>query len=1189
MRNGGEGFVSSSAIKLDTGASILFVGNSFTFARVDPVLSYNTANVRDLTAPVPGTSFANTTGSNPYEPHPWGGVPGIFQVLASQMGLEYDVAISARNAATLQGQYLNSNPAGWDLRGNVASQKWDTLVLQDNSTQPLPSGAGTVTFLAGSSTATVVLDPTADTKVETDETLTLKVAAGTGYRTSSGGVTGTILNDDPTGPTVNPALPTVTLVASPGAVLEDGPDNLVYTFTRTGSTATDLKINFTATRDGSTAPSVNTSTGDLENFVTNFTTSFKSNGGSTTGSLSFTTGGGSVIIKAGASTATFTLDPRPDLTVETDESIRLTLSADAAYNVGTPGAVAATILNDDFPAGTDLSLPNITLNLATAAVYEDSTGALAYQFTRTGSTASPLTVRFTVSGTATLPSQDFTVTGADTFTTGGASDPNLDSFKTYAVKLAQYATTGSADGSIPANPNANTATDVYLYETWARPNLVVGAQVATTNDTTGVVTTTTTTAPEYYASLEDMTADLRAAYEGLAAANPIFKGVAPVGAAFLNAVQNGTATRNPYAADAGTDGKIDLWWDDNLHASKYGSYLSALTLFATITGLDPRSLGAGEKAAADLGITQAEATALQAVAAATLGLTLNAHWTAPGQVTEIPNGSGLLATAGAFTFSDADVTKTHTVSVMPLTSGALGTLDVKLHTDSEGDGTGGAVNWTYTVDNAAVAVLGRGETRVEKFLVQVSDGSGGVAQREVDVTINGTYDDPPVITSNGGSDTASITIDENTTFVTKVAASDPDGPPLTYSIVPGGDSALFKIDGKSGVLSFAAAPDYEQPADGNGDNVYTVTVQVSDGTSADTQAISVKVNNVGASPVIGGTVAPNAGRFFLPASNTLTMADLFTATGDTALKYRFYDANATAGSGSLYLDGVMQPARQAIDVSAADLSRVTFRSQYVAGGRDDILVQLWDGTSWSDPVTLPVMSDHLTVASDGNVHVIQGAVLSGTSLVSALTFSDADGNAPVQFRFTDTDSSAGSGYFTLAGAVIAANTPVTVTTAQLSSLQFHASASNIAERVQFEVSDGVGFGNAANFTIFTDAGGINRAPVVVGSVQRAHAAGDHISAASLIASYSDADGQAAQRWRFYDTNADVASGSFYLDGVQQAARTTIELSAADLGRLEFRSSTSISGTASRDDIQIQASDGITYSALANAVIQTTRS
>src|ERR1700733_12819871 len=413
--------MTDNSIALGSGGSYLFVGNSFTFGRVDPVMSYNTDNVRDLTSPAQGGTFTNTSGSNVYEPHPWGGVPGLFEAFASQSGLELDVAISARNAATLQGQYLNSNPAGWDLRGNVASQAWDVVVLQDNSTQPLPTGSGSVTFAAGSSTATVTIDPTTDTKVETDETIGLQITPNAAYRTSSGVVTGTILNDDPTGPTVNPALATVTLVASPNAVAEDGAANLVYTFTRTGPTTSALTVNFAAARDGGTAPS-----------VTEYTSSFQSNGSSTTGSLSFTSGTGSIVIKAGASSATFTIDPTPDTTVENDESVRLTLSANANYNVGTQGAVSATILIDDFAPGTDLSLANISLSIASSAVFEDGSGNLVYQFTRSGSNAAPLTVNFSVSGTATLAGNDFTVTGANSFSSPGAADPNLQAFNPYA-------------------------------------------------------------------------------------------------------------------------------------------------------------------------------------------------------------------------------------------------------------------------------------------------------------------------------------------------------------------------------------------------------------------------------------------------------------------------------------------------------------------------------------------------------------------------------------------------------------------------------------------------------------------------------------------------------------------------------------------------------------------------------------
>ena len=47
--------------------------------------------------------------------------------------------------------------------------------------------------------------------------------------------------------------------------------------------------------------------------------------------------------------------------------------------------------------------------------------------------------------------------------------------------------------------------------------------------------------------------------------------------------------------------------------------MSALTLFGTITGVDPQRLGMDEIAARDLGISQRDAYLLQRVAAAQLG------------------------------------------------------------------------------------------------------------------------------------------------------------------------------------------------------------------------------------------------------------------------------------------------------------------------------------------------------------------------------------------------------------------------------------------------------------------------------------------------------------------------------------------------------------------------------------------
>jgi len=81
-------------------------------------------------------------------------------------------------------------------------------------------------------------------------------------------------------------------------------------------------------------------------------------------------------------------------------------------------------------------------------------------------------------------------------------------------------------------------------------------------------------------------------------------------------------------------------------------------------------------------------------------------------------------------------------------------------------------------------------------------------------------------------------VDENTTNVTTIEASDADGDPITYSL-SGQDASVFTIGASSGVLTFAAAPDYERPGDANADNVYSVTVSASDGTGSSSLGLVV--------------------------------------------------------------------------------------------------------------------------------------------------------------------------------------------------------------------------------------------------------------------------------------------------------------------------------------------------------------
>jgi hypothetical protein len=133
------------------------------------------------------------------------------------------------------------------------------------------------------------------------------------------------------GPVPPAPLPVVSLAVSPATVAEDGAANLTYTFTRTGSTAAALVVGYGIA--GTAAQG----------------TDYTIAGGAT----------GTVTFAAGAATAAVTVDPTADTSVESDETVALTLAAGTGYTIGTAGAAVGTITNDDAPS-TPAPLPGAT-------------------------------------------------------------------------------------------------------------------------------------------------------------------------------------------------------------------------------------------------------------------------------------------------------------------------------------------------------------------------------------------------------------------------------------------------------------------------------------------------------------------------------------------------------------------------------------------------------------------------------------------------------------------------------------------------------------------------------------------------------------------------------------------------------------------------------------------------------------
>src|SRR3954453_6758005 len=132
------------------------------------------------------------------------------------------------------------------------------------------------------------------------------------------------------------------------------------------------------------------------------------------------------------------------------------------------------------------------------------------------------------------------------------------------------------------------------------------------------------------------------------------------------------------------------------------------------------------------------------------------------------------------------------------------------------------------------------------YVVQIQAFNGSLADNQT-ITVNVTdVPEPPMITSNGGGDTATVSIKENDTAVTVVTATDPANRPIAYSIVGGSDQDKFLIDPTIGVLSFnpAFGPDFETPSDSDHNNSYIVQVRAFDGSLFDDQTITVNVTDI---------------------------------------------------------------------------------------------------------------------------------------------------------------------------------------------------------------------------------------------------------------------------------------------------------------------------------------------------------
>jgi parallel beta-helix repeat protein len=337
-----------------TSCTILKNGQSLSSGLSDESGRVSFADVPGTTSPV---QYAAVAGGQP-PPQP------TVTVAAS----DASASETASNPATFTFSRTGSTAAALAVRysiGGTAANGTDYATL-----------SGSVTIPSGGSSAIVTVSPIEDSAVEGNETVVLTLSSEAAYVVGSpNSATVTIAdNDQP------PPQPTVTVVATDASASETGPDPGRFIISRTGSTASPLIVRYSV-------------------------------GGTAANGADYSTLSGTVTIPTASSAVILTVNPVNDQDAEGDETVVLTLSANAAYLVGPPSSATVTISDNDPPPP---SQPTVTVVANDATGSEQGPDPARFMIARTGSTAAALIVRYSVGGTAVNGTDYATLSGTVT-------------------------------------------------------------------------------------------------------------------------------------------------------------------------------------------------------------------------------------------------------------------------------------------------------------------------------------------------------------------------------------------------------------------------------------------------------------------------------------------------------------------------------------------------------------------------------------------------------------------------------------------------------------------------------------------------------------------------------------------------------------------------------------------------------
>lgn len=194
-------------------------------------------------------------------------------------------------------------------------------------------------------------------------------------------------------------------------------------------------------------------------------------------------------------------------------------------------------------------------------------------------------------------------------------------------------------------------------------------------------------------------------------------------------------------------------------------------------------------------------------------------------------------------------------------------------------------------------VIERGQKSINKISGIITWESQFAPEKAPYIGVGGAADNTPVIEPPYFFD-----VDEGETAIATIMATDPNGLPLTYAIMPELDGSKFVIDPSTGVLAFLITTDYENPVDADADNTYQVVIKVVNTVGAyATKLITVNVKNVN---LIPNTIILTSDSIAENSAIGSEVGEFSTDVIEGDIVYTLVSGHGGEDNASFYIDGV---------------------------------------------------------------------------------------------------------------------------------------------------------------------------------------------------------------------------------------------------------------------------------------------